>query len=102
MIARTVTLRELVLEDCARVADLVQRPAVARLLRRADVSTLDCKAAAMDLRPRSAHAAALAALGSESFGADLRAAMILADECGLSIDDWTDETCIEQGVEVPR
>lgn len=100
MSAQVVSLRELVIEDCARTAAKVQRPGVARLLRRADVSSGDCTAAAIDLRPRSAQAAALAMLGAETFGADLRAAEILADECGLPAEEWIAETCREQGVEV--
>lgn len=100
MSAPVVTLRALVLEDCARAADRLQRPAVARLLRRADLSREDLTAASLDLRPRSARAAALAALATDAVLADGIAAEMLAEECGLSCEEWVTETAREQGVEV--
>lgn len=100
MSARAISLRELVIEDVARTSERTGRHALPRLLRRVDVSVEDLTAAALDLPARSAAAAALAMLGTETFGADLRAAEILADECGLSVEEWTVETCCEQGVEV--
>lgn len=100
MSAPVVTLRTLVIEDCARVADSQRRPAVARLLRRADLSREDLTAASLDLRPRSAHAAALATLATDAVLADGIAAKMLADECGISCEEWIAETRREQGVEV--
>jgi hypothetical protein len=99
-VSAQVTLRALVIEDCARTADREQRPAVARLLRRADVSREDLTAAALDLRARTAHAAALAMLATETSHADWFAVDALADECGLLPAEWTEETAREQGVEV--
>lgn len=100
MSAREVTLRALVIEDCARTAERHQRPAVARLLRRADVAREDLTAAALDLRPRTACTAALAMLATETVHAAGKAVDILAEECGLSGEEWIGESCAEQGVEV--
>lgn len=104
MSAQAVTLRALVIEDIAREADRRGHRAAARLLRivgvGAGVGAEDLAVAASDLRARSAQAAALAMLATGTVHAAGKAADILADECGLSGEEWIAETCREQGVEV--
>lgn len=96
MSARVVSLRELLIEDAARVALKADRPAVARLLRRADVSDEDVFAASADLKGRSI-AAALAHVALGEFDAALGHH---CDVTGLDRRTWLAETCAEQGVEV--
>ena len=103
MSARTVTLRALVIEDIARTAERQGRPAAAMLARH--LTTLDpavLNTVASDLRNASTPAlrVAGAAAGHLADGNVQRAAGYLAEFCGLSADEWTAETCTEQGVEV--
>ena len=96
MSARTVTLRALLIEDAARVAEL-RHPAVARLLRRPDVSPEDLAGAAVGLEryPSASRALRAIAVG------DLDAAMALhCDATGLDRDAWIAATLEEQGAEL--
>ena len=88
----SVTLRALLIEDAARVAEN-RHPAVARLLRRADVSGEDLLCAAVDLEryPSASRALWAIAVG------DLDAAMALhCDATGLDRDAWIAATLDEQ------
>ncbi len=102
MSARVVSLRVLVAEDLARTAGRQGRPAAAMLLRRLHDDNDALNTVASDLRNASTMQARVAgaAAGHLADGNVQRAAGYLAEFCGLSVEEWTAETCTEQGVEV--
>lgn len=99
---RAVTLRALLLEDAARTAESsnARRPAVARLLRRADLGREDIASAAVDLRTLSACSAALALLAGETAACTIAALDVLCASTGLSREEWITATLLEQRVEL--
>lgn len=96
------SLRALVLEDCALTAERQRRVCAARLLR-AEVDAAVARDVASELmadasrEARAAGRAVRIALEDEQ-----QAAVILADYCGLSVEEWIDATCDEQGVELAQ
>ena len=88
----SVTLRALLIEDAARVAEN-RHPAVARLLRRADVSGEDLLCAAQDLASYSSVARALRAIARGDYATALDAH---CDATGLDRDAWIAATLDEQ------
>lgn len=106
MSTRRVSLRELVIADCARTARRSGYASIATLLRRADLTTTDLEAASADLahataRPRAAGKALSRLVCGALFAEDARpAAEILSAYCGLELAAWLAETCAEQGVEL--
>ena len=103
MSARTVTLRGLVTEDIARIADGAGLRSVARLLRRSDIDDNDLAAVCADLRGSEHRAARNAgvALAKLRTTASVTAAIdVLAGFCGLEPEDWVATTRDEQGTSV--
>lgn len=98
MIARTVTLRALVLEDIARTAFRCGDESAARLLRRADVGGDDFIAVERDLSRSGLREARVAGDALSLLHLPRAAATRLAMWCGLDLGEWVDEACCEQGV----
>ena len=91
-----ITLRALLIEDAARVAEL-RHPAVARLLRRPDVSPEDLAGAAVDLERYPSASRALHALSR----GDLDGALAQhCDATGLDREEWIAATLDEQRAEL--
>lgn len=102
MIARTVTLRALLIEDVARSAERAHRPAAEYLLRRLSDDTSALHAAGDELRLAvssearvAGRAAAYLAIGDHG-----SALSILAAYCGLPVGEWVEATLEEQDAEL--
>jgi hypothetical protein len=99
--ARVVSLRALLIEDCARTAYRAGLRSVARLLRREDAVEDDLADVCEDLRAsasRDARAAGRALAQFRTGGGPYAAVDVLAEFCGLDREEWIAESCREQGV----
>lgn len=100
MSARRISRRELILADLVWIAKAVSRSAAAELIRRGDAVAIAIAADDLALAPTSIAAAASGAALALAEGREEEAIRILAEDCGLTAEEWLAATCDEQVVEL--
>lgn len=97
-----MSLRALVVEDIARIAERAHRHAAAMLLRRFPDDAQAANAVASDLRSANISQARVAgaAAGYLADGGPRVAVAELAEHCGMSAEAWIEATCEEQNAEL--